>query len=48
MSTLGVLVVVVLVCGLLGVARAMWPTRAERAHGYPHDSAEARILRGEK
>lgn len=47
MSVVEAIVWAVLVCGLLGIARAMWPTRAERAHGYPHDSAEARILRGE-
>ncbi|WP_285189925.1 hypothetical protein [Rhodococcus sp. MEB041] len=48
MNVFGWIAVTVLVLGVVGVVISCWPTRAERAFGYPHDSAEARMLRGER
>lgn len=48
MTAVYVVFALVLLLGVVGVVRSMWPTPAERAFGYPHDSAEARMLRGEQ
>lgn len=47
-EVLGWIAIGALVLGALGVAISCWPTPAERSFGYPHDSAEARMLRGER